>query len=362
MLDFIGKMFGGRLRSNLSVPILDGVFKPNNLLEQADVVLERPGLEDMALAPDGTLHLARGPELLALEAGGETRLVRSFDGGITALAFLADGRWVVGLGDRVEIEGRAAPVTEVAGHPFMAITALSPTRDGRLLICDGSSRHPADQWQYDLMDKQPTGRLVALRPASGEGEVLAGRLGWPYGVHHDVGGAILFSESWRHRLRMVGSGDATAELPGYPARITHTADGGFWLSLFSGRMQIVEFVLSENGFRRDMMATIDPKYWISPAYASGEDFLEPLQSGGVKQMGILKPWAPPRSYGLAVRYSADRLPLLSIHSRVGGRNHGIATTLERGDDVFALSKGAGRLLRLSLEAIRAECAIAGGGQ
>lgn len=361
MLDFIGKMLGGR-RSNLSVPILDGAFKPNNLLEQADVVLERPGLEDMALAPDGTLHLACGTELLALAADGTARSVSRFGAGITALAFLADGRWVVGLGDRVEIEGGSAPVIEGGGRPFRAITALSPMRDGRVLVCDGSARHPLDHWQFDLMDKQPSGRLVALKPASGEGETLARRLAWPYGAHQDAGGTILFSESWRHRLRMAGGGDATAELPGYPARMTPTGDGGFWLSLFSARMQIVEFVLSEDGFRRDMMATIDPKYWISPAYASGQDFLEPMQSGGVKQMGILKPWAPPRSYGLAVRFNADRSPMFSIHSRVGGRNHGVVTTLERGDEVLALSKGAGRVLRLSLESIRAEYVITGGDQ
>lgn len=361
MLEFVGQMIGGLLGrggSSLSVPILDGAFKPNNLLEEAEVLLERHGLEDMALAPDGTLFVAAGAEVLAVE-GGAARVAARHDGAITALTVLRDGRRVVALGDRVAIEGRAAPVTEVGGGRFKAITGLSAMADGRILVCDASARYDGDHWQYDLMTKGRSGRLLALEPDSGRTELLQNDLAWAYGAL-ESGSGVLVSESWRHRLRFAGKGDAMGELPGYPARITATADGGFWLSLFSGRAQIVEYVLQENAFRREMMETIDPKYWISPALSSGVDFLEPLQSGAVKHMGILKPWAPPRSYGLAVRCDANRNPLMSVHSRVGGTHHGIVTTLERANEVFALSKGAGRLLRMDLQAIRIANGITGG--
>lgn len=366
MLESVGRAIGGMFgrRSSLSVPILDGAFKPNNLIEEAQIVLERPGLEDIALGADGALLAAAGNEVLLVgEAKAET--LESHDGTITALAVMKDGRRAVALGDRVVVEGASAPVTEAAGRPFRAITALAPAQDGGLLVCDASSKYSGDKWQHDLMTGGRSGRLVALDPATGKGKLLQDNLGWAFGVMQGHDG-ILVSESWRHRLRLAGKGgsggDATAELPGYPARITPTADGGFWLSLFSGRAQIVEFVLGEHSFRREMMATVDPKYWISPAFSSGEDFYEPLQSGGVKHMGILKPWAPPRSYGLAVRFDAARTPLMSVHSRVGGRNHGIVTTLERGGEVFALSKGAGRVLRLDLQAIRTANGIGGSAQ
>lgn len=362
MLDAVGQMFGtlfGRRRSSLSVPILDGAFKPNNLLEEAEVLLERPGLEDMALAPDGGLFVAAGPDVLSVGADGAAREVERHEAAVTALAFLPDGRRAVALGDRIRIEGRPAAIAEAAGKPFRAITALAPLPDGRLLICDASARQDGAHWKHDLMGKGHSGRLVALDPASGRAELLQDGLAWAFGAMATTGGALV-SESWRHRLRLAGRGDATAELPGYPARITPTADGGFWLSLFAGRAQIVEFILQENAFRREMMATVAPDYWISPALSSGADFLEPLQSGGVKHMGILKPWAPPRSYGLAVRFDAGRIPRMSVHSRVGGRNHGIVTTLERGGEVLALSKGAGRLLRLDLQAIRTANGITGG--
>ena len=366
MLETVGRMIGGVFgrRSSLSVPILDGAFKPNNLIEEADIVFERPGLEDIALAPDGRLLAAAGNEVL-LVGEGKAEPLEAHDGTITALTVLKDGRRAVALGDRIVIEGASAPITEAAGRRLRAITALAPAESGGLLICDASSKYSGDRWQHDLMTKGRSGRLLVLDPATGKAELLQDNLGWAFGAMQGRDG-VLVSESWRHRLRLAGKGgsggDATAELPGYPARITPTADGGFWLSLFSGRAQIVEFVLTEHSFRREMMATVDPKYWISPAFSSGEDFYEPLQSGGVKHMGILKPWAPPRSYGLAVRFDAARTPRMSIHSRVGGRNHGIVATVERGGEVFALSKGAGRLLRLDLAAIRAANGIGGSAQ
>jgi hypothetical protein len=61
------------------------------------------------------------------------------------------------------------------------------------------------------------------------------------------------------------------------------------------------FVLREDDFRQEMMGTIAPQYWIAPALATSGDALEPMQSGSIKALGIQKPWAPPRSYGLIAR-------------------------------------------------------------
>ncbi|WP_322867548.1 hypothetical protein U5922_015900 [Aquicoccus sp. G2-2] len=359
MLDAIGQTLGNLLglrRSTLAVPILDGVYKPNNLLEQAEVLAEHDGMEDMAVGGDGKIYLACGAEVMALEDGGALIPVATFDAPITAMVFLPDGRRVVALGDRVEIEGAGAPLHEVAGKPLRAVTSLSLGNDGKLLICDASAQHGCDGWRHDLMEKGASGRLISHDPDTDETRVLQTGLAWAYGAWQSGDGGIVVSESWRHQLHRVGK-KTQGDLPGYPARIVPTADGGFWLSLFAARMQIVKFVLSETDFRREMMATIPPEYWIAPAYRSGKDFLEPLQTGGVKQMGILKPWAPPRSYGLAVRFDARQVPVMSMHSRVGGENHGIVTVIEQGSDVFALSKGAGRLLRLDMAAIRKANAI-----
>ena len=137
-------------------------------------------------------------------------------------------------------------------------------------------------------------------------------------------------------------------LPGYPARLGHSVDGGYWLSLFAGRTQLLEFILREDDFRKEMMRTVPPNYWFAPSMLSGRDYLEPQQTAGVMQMGIMKPWAPPRSYGLVVRLDNKLQPLYSLHSRAGGRHHGVVAAVESADHLFVLSKGAGRILRVPL--------------
>ena len=44
-----------------------------------------------------------------------------------------------------------------------------------------------------------------------------------------------------------------------------------------------------------------------------------MQGAHLSTMGVLKPWAPPRSYGLVIRLAAACIPLFSLHSRVDGR-------------------------------------------
>lgn len=338
--------------SSLSVPILDGALKPNNMIERATILAERQGLEDIALDPANVLHVACGREVLKLSDNGEFTVAASFDRPVTALAFTTGGELAVGLGNAVAVGGRVLDSAD--GKPFVAVNALSATPDGGLLITDGSASRPYAQWSHDLMEAGRTGRLLRY-DGNGRVATLASGLGYAFGAMVDTRGRTLVSESWRHRLSLVEGGrtrEAVPALPGYPSRLAPTPDGGFWLTLFSCRTQLVEFVLQEDDYRREMMRTIDPKYWVAPALSSGEDYMEPLQGGSVKQMGILKPWAPPRSYGLAVRFDADFLPLYSVHSRTGGRNHGVVAAVQRGDDLFLLSKGAGRVLRLSVAEIQ----------
>jgi hypothetical protein len=71
-------------------------------------------------------------------------------------------------------------------------------------------------------------------------------------------------------------------------------------------------------------------------------------------MGVVKPWAPPRSYGLVIRLNADGAPLYALHSRVDGVNHGIVAAVELGGALYAIAKGPGRLLRVPLAMIEQE--------
>jgi hypothetical protein len=201
------------------------------------------------------------------------------------------------------------------------------------------------------MERGATGRVVCWNADNGRVDVLASGLRYAHGVLPTTS-AVVFSESWAHRLMVPGQERALlAELPAYPSRMAPAADGGFWLCCFVCRTQLVEFVLREPAYRRRMLREVDPRYWIAPALSSGQSFLEPLQGAGVKQMGVLKPWAPPRSYGLVLRVAADGRVLSSLHSQVDGVHHGITAVLEYDGALWVVSKGSARLLRIPLHGL-----------
>ncbi|WP_191093425.1 hypothetical protein [Bradyrhizobium campsiandrae] len=348
----------GRGDATIAVPPLDGALKPNQMLEQATPLFECAAPED--LATDGArLFLADGPRLLAIQGGAATE-VRVFEQPISALACMPGSGLAVALGGRevriyANLADPAPRATFATG--FSAVNALSPTREGMLFSTDGSTTRGVHEWASDLMELGRTGRVYRLDPADGTAKVMANGLHYVFGACAFGEGALV-SESWRHRLIFIGRDGATRivlpHLPVYPSRISPAAAGGYWLTAFVARTLLIEFVLREPAFRERMMAEIDPQYWIAPRLSSGASFKEPLQGGHIKTMGMLKPWAPPRSYGLIIRLDPQGLPLYSLHSRVDGSNHGVVAAVEFGDDLIVIAKGPGRVLALSLASLEKE--------
>ena len=101
------------------------------------------------------------------------------------------------------------------------------------------------------------------------------------------------------------------------------------------------------GTRRHMIKEVEPAYWIAPALSSGHSFKEPLQAGGVIRLGIHKPWAPTRSYGLILRLDEDLNPSWSCHSRADGKRHGITSLAEINGALLATSKGKGEVIKIA---------------
>ena len=355
----------GRGDAAVTVPIFDGALKPNGWLEDAAVVASFEAATD--IATDGeALYVADGARVVSVALDGTASTVAQAKGRITALAVMPDRRFAIAVEGREVnvISGDAVEQTwtEADGRPLRSVNALSVTPKGSLLATEGSAQHDESEWQRDLLTHGRSGRVIAFHAQAPSGAVLASGLQWPFGiVAHGEGN--LHSEAWRHRVvtmdaagasRSIAGRSMIDNLPGYPSRLAPAAGGGYWLTVFAARTQLIEFVLREPEFRQRMLAEIDPQYWIAPAYASGLSFLEPMQGAGVKQMGVLKPWAPPRSYGLVVRLDADGLPRYSLHSRVGGVHHGIVAVAECHGRLYALSRGAGRLIALDLATLAQE--------
>jgi hypothetical protein len=336
IFDPILDLFRGKA---ITIPPLDGAFRPDTRLDDLPVHAGLPAPDNLVWS-EGRLLASTGAMVVA--PGRTDRPVAEFPAEITAMAVAPDGRLAVATDDgRLSLGGGDLPLP----GGVSCVTALAFGPDGALWLANGSARHPASGWVPDLMEKGASGSVWRWAAGSGFTEVARG-LGWPCGVLPDASGVVV-AESWRHRLIRLESGRITpvlSGLPAYPARLVRAADGGVWLALFAPRTRLVEFVLQEHAYRRDMMAEVPREFWIAPALASGHRFLEPLQCGGIRAMGIHKAWSPSRSWGLVAKLDARLHPVESLHSRANGRRHGVTSVLDTPEGLFIASKGGDAVL------------------
>jgi hypothetical protein len=352
--------FRGFDEAGSTVPMMDGPLKPNTALDEAHVVLRLSGIDNLTATPTG-LVCSEGVGLMRLRAAGDSLEAgeeRSFSSEITCLAADPTGALAIGLdGQGVVIQGGrhdGVAIKDAGGAPLRSPSASLFLDPDTLLVANGSAEYMVSDWKRDLMNRRATGSVwrIALGK-NGEATPLARNLAFPYGLALGATGTVLASEAWRHRIVALESGKARAvlsDLPAYPSRIAPAAGGGFWLALFAPRNQLIEFVLREEDYRRRMVSTIDPAYWIAPALTSGVSFLEPIQGGARKKLNMLKPWSPSWSYGLVVRCDANMRPFASFHSRADGAIHGVTSLVESGAALLIGAKGSGAIVRLAEDA------------
>lgn len=343
-------------RDRHAIPTMDGPLSPNDLLDGARPHGPAlPGADDLCRSADGW-HVAAGRQILSITAQGH-QSVQQFDAEVTALAAHPDGRLLAGLAGQglvaIAPDGGRRLYTGAGAELPGAISAIAVAPDGAILLANASRDHAPAEFIRDLMAKGRSGSVIRVEADLSSGRVLAGGLQFPGGLCLDPGGrALWYSEGWSHSISSLAlSGGAArkviANLPGYPGRMVR-GGAGVLLCLFAMRTHLTELVLREDAFRQDMVRHIAPEHWIGPALRTTGSYYEPLQAGNVRKLGVQKPWAPPRSYGLVLEVAPDGEILRSFHSRVGGRWHGITAVAEDGaDHLLLVSKGAGQVLRLA---------------
>lgn len=339
LLDPLLDLFRGKA---VTIPPMDGALKPNTALDDGEVVAA-------ALAPDN-LAVLRGVPIYSSH-----RHIRRLDqdhttletcpAEVSAIAVAEDGTLAVALDDG------SLRLGDKWIEGFNAITALA-FHAGKLYVTNGSDHVRTSQWVSDLMHRNAAGSLWEVDVATGRRRKLAGGLAYANGVAVDAANnRLIVSESWRHRLSAVpltggNAAEVLGRLPAYPGRL-NPAPGGFVMALFAPLNRLVEFVLQEPQYRADMMREIDSRYWIAPTLSPPESFLEPLQNGGVRSMGVHKPWSPSRSYGLVALLDSGLMPVASYHSRANGRFHGVTSAIAHDGAILAASRGGNHIVKLT---------------
>lgn len=338
----------GRGDAAVTVPALDGALRPNRRLDEAGMRLPLEGVDSIVLL-FGSPVASSGNTLHRLSDGTDWRPWREFDSRIACIAKADnDGLAVVLEDGQILVEGGSTPsrgYSVPAGLDCITAVAASPSA---IYLANGSASNTAANWQTDLLQRNATGSIWRIDRQSGESRQLVDRLAWPAGllIEENLGdAALIFSEAWKHRLvRLPVPGGGTtvvhADLPGYPGRLS-PAGTGAWLAIFAPRSQLVEFVLREQAYKTRMIAEVPRQFWIAPTLRSGRSFYEPLQGGSVKQLGLLKPWAPTLSAGLCVRLDRAFRPVFSLHSRADGATHGVTDMAEHEGRLFVAASGDG---------------------
>jgi hypothetical protein len=336
----------------VTVPPMDGAFRPNAALDEAQVVIEVEAPDNLA-SDDFRLLFSTGCEVRAIQSPGKApEVVLQGQAQVSALAAGAGQAMAVAFEDGgIVIRGGPRDVKRLGAEAFDGLacpTAMAFEDENTLLVAQGSRRHRPSDWAIDLMEKGASGSVWRVDLATDRAMKLADGLAFPNGLLARPEG-IIVSESWKHRLLAMPRGGGAQvpileKLPGYPARMSPASDGGAWLALFAPRNRLIEFVLLEDEYRRQMMREVPRECWIAPALFSNRSFLEPLQCGGVKTMGIHKPWSPSRSYGLVARLDQRLRPVASYHSRANGQRHGVTSVTSWKGRAIVAAKGGDAIL------------------
>jgi sugar lactone lactonase YvrE len=352
-----------------SIPPMDAGLLPNDALDKFCVVTSSlTEVDDIVFDAREYFYVSSKNQVFRFRGGDgeDLKVFAEFDGPVGGMNFCPDGRLMVCVAGKgvafINEYGALAGAVDVAEErPIRCALSAVAGPDGFVYIAEGTVCHEPIGWYVDLMERRQAGRLIRCNPHTFETEVLLTGLSYPCGVAISRDGEwLLVSESWKHMLSRFPLDNiqencrevVIPNLPGYPGRICHSSDGGYWMCIFAMRTYLVDFVLTEEKYRREMMRRIDPAYWIRPALRSGEDFLEPLQAAHAITLGIKKPWAPPRSYGLVLKMDEEFEITKSFHCRAAGKRHGITGVAEKEGALYVVSKGNNMVLRSGEEALQ----------
>jgi len=303
VLDLKWGKYRGRIAEKLSLdpgsvrlgPLVD-VTKPgsiwtiNDVLTRAEPIglSQIEGAEDCALDQEGNLYCGdRRGWIWRFPADDPSRgEVFARTGGLPlGHSWDLDGNLLVAVGGmgiyRILPTGETELVANHTRRSRMSLHDDSAIRfaddldvapDGAIFASDFSTRINAADYQLELVEYRPNGRIIRVDP-DGSVDVVVNHHVFPNGIctSHD-GQSILIASTGLFRVdRLWISGPKQGQLepvledlPGYPDNINRASDGHYWMSFVAMRTPMSDVFLRHPAVRRRMTKELPPDDWVVP--------------------------------------------------------------------------------------------------
>ncbi len=262
-------------------PELKGVYEPNRLLEQIQLVPigEGTGPEDVAVDRQGRIYAGMlDGRIMRIEADGRRAEVLADVGArVLGLHFDAHENLIACADDKgllaIAPDGTVTVLsTEQGGRPFRFVDDVDIAADGTIYFSDASDKFSFENTLADLMEHRPNGRLLAYDPETRTTRLLLDKLYFANGVAVSPDQSfVLVNETGAYRTtRYWLTGPRTGEaetfidnLPGFPDGISSDGKDTFWLALVSPRKTDVDALLMPRPILRKVLmrlpARVRPK-------------------------------------------------------------------------------------------------------
>ncbi|MCH8499347.1 MAG: SMP-30/gluconolactonase/LRE family protein [Marinobacter sp.] len=319
-------------------PVMSGVFAPNELLRQADLLAlgQVYGPEDVAIDAEGRLYGGtQDGKVVRVWPDGRVEDWVVTGGRPLGMVFDAQGYLIVADAWKgllaINPDGDIRVLaTEADGIPFAFTDDLDIAPDGRIYFSDASSRFNQPEYMLDLLELRPHGRLLRYDPATEAVETLVSDLYFANGVAVSLAGDyVLVNETWKYRIQRywlegprAGELEVFADnLPGFPDNLAVDEAGRYWVALPSPRNAQVD--------------SLHRRPWLKNLVAKLPERFNP----------------PVDAYGLVIALDSAGQPLVSLHDTSGEHLQEITSVTPHGGYLYFGSLHNDRIGRLPLSAI-----------
>lgn len=150
---------------------------------------------------------------------------------------------------------------------------LDIAADGSIYFSDFSTRTSASEWQREIVEYRPNGRVMRWDPRTDEVDTMIANYVFPNGVCVAHGGdSILIASTGLFRVdRLFITGPQAGQmepvlenLPGLPDNINRASDGNYWLAFAGTRTPMSDLLLRHGSLRRRMVKELPVDDWVVP--------------------------------------------------------------------------------------------------